>query len=220
MKEFQKRFISYSNHESKQISPFGIKDSLILSIPRGLGWSNKNATNLHDLILNGIAAKIKRGWGTREVKNKLDKVASDLSKDFGLDVYGFDNVIVFDTTEHAIKIFPEVQKEYLQNILREIKDLKSIICQLEQTSKSNEILKQLNEVRKTIAESADTGKPLSVQASVGFDFFGNGIKLTYDTSKLPINKIENIKEQIDNFLKDKITPRKRLKMEDSIKNAT
>jgi len=62
-------------------------------------------------------------------------------------------------------------------------------------------MRQLRDLNKALTEMDFGKRPLSVQATVGFEAFGNGVKLVFDSNGLSTSPLARIRHLLSSFQK-------------------
>lgn len=189
----------------------------IVSIPRThnpmfAGFDQSGRTeeciHLHDSVLSVVARLVHKGFARKAVAEGdfelLRERIQTLSK---LDTYLYRNAILADTLGGSVIPIAERLQEGLKStysgIFDELRCIKTALAELPQTTETNELLRELSQLRKAIRQDRatimgwrdkDEGKTaVTVQASVGFEMFGNGAKVVFHSKGIPTTPLDHVR---------------------------
>lgn len=164
------------------ISITDIADILLLIIP---------VYNRHAYAVDTIAQMIHTGLiGNAISEGRLSELCSRIKETTEIETYLYKNTMLVDL------VYGDLRSESTRHIIAkefydELRSIKDIVVDLPQSRDTNELLRQLALVRKDVSDAVQKQHPLTVQASLGFEAFGNGVKLLFDSqgiSTQPLNK--------------------------------
>lgn len=183
----------------------------IVSIPRTHNHSERGEGYIdpHDSVLSVIAKLVNKGLARKAVaEGNLELLKERIHTLSGLDTYVYRNAILVNTLGRSIIPMAERLEAAAKNIYSELFDelrsIKIALADLPQTGETNKLLRELSQVRKAIRQDRATvmGWPdkieekaaVTVQASIGFEMFGNGAKVVFESNKVPTTPLDRARE--------------------------
>jgi hypothetical protein len=161
-----------------------IGDIAVVAIPDGF---RKERTHVLDvlarLVETGLAAEL------LDVAHGIHSLADRIQDLSFCQTTVAGNTVFIDTSSFSRKVM--TVRELHENVFHELQQLKTTIASLKQTTETQKVLRELALFRK---EHGQYHSPAAfVQASVGFEMLGNGIKLVFDSSGLSTQLIERVR---------------------------
>jgi hypothetical protein len=213
-----KQFRDWSEDTASSIESVGLTPAvsltnldnvMIVSIPRThnpdyadfMGPLTDQA-RAHDVVLGVLAKLVRTGLaGEAAIRGAPDLIAERIRVLSRIETYVHDNAVLVDTLGGSVIPIDEQRKTTLVEIREELSAVKKVISVLPQNREVQGLMRQLRDLNKALT-GIDFGKrPLSVQATVGFEAFGNGVKLVFDSNGLSTNPITRIRHLLSTFQK-------------------
>lgn len=212
-----KQFRHWSERAASSSEPVGLAPTapltrldnvLVVSIPRthnpdfaGFMASGLNEqARAHDVVLGVFAKMVKMGLAQdAAIRGEPDLLAERIRVLSHIATYVYDHAVLVDTLGGSVIPIDEQRKTVFEEVRAELAAVKKGLSALGQGKDVQELMHQLRDLNKLLTE-VDWGKrPLSVQATLGFEAFGNGVKLVFDSNGLSTSPLTRIRNLLSSF---------------------
>lgn len=167
---------------------FSILQVGIVSIPRA-------QLDRHDRALSVVAELIRTGAAKQAIQSgKWDSVGAHIKTRCGIPVHIHGNAVIVDTDGNAME-HSATPSGMIDEVFAELKVLRQQLSSVAQTRETQQLLRELVDLRKGLAEARDKGSA-SIQVTTGFEVLGNGIKLVLDSHAMPSRTLERVQTLI------------------------
>jgi len=212
-----KQFRHWSERAASSSEPIGLAPTapltrldnvIVVSIPRthNPDYADFMASELnkqarpHDVVL-GIFAKLVKTGLARDaaIRGAPDLLSERIRVLSRIETYVHDNAVLVDTLGGSIIPIDEQRKTVFEEVREELAAVKKALSALAQRKEVQELMHQLRDLNKLLTEMEWGKRPLSVQATLGFEAFGNGVKLVFDSNGLPTSRLTRIRHLLSAF---------------------
>jgi hypothetical protein len=154
-----------------------------LCIPKSTDTSN---------VLKIISEYIRSGKPAGRIKKeRLDLLCQDLRLMTGFKAHNHGNAIFLETITLRESAPVASEHEEIYKILNKIHD---DIVSVNRSRETDDLLKNLKALRRDLAKQRPDVGGLKVELSAGFDAFGSGAKVIYESKKLSIEPLEQLRK--------------------------
>ena len=144
----------------------------------------RDPPEMHDRGLLTLARLVRDGVARSFIRRgEPDRLGDRLAALTGLRCYHHRSLVVVDTGQ-VLTPAEELHKSAFEELFAALRELRDALAALPQDRRTNAILRELGRLRKELGNARESGAKVSAQASIGFEAFGNGLKVLIDSGQL------------------------------------
>jgi hypothetical protein len=198
LREWQRAAVTdFGARMKPPVSLVGDQDYAVIAVPRTsnplfvTGRDADRQSKTHDRVLQVLAELIRSGLARDALLGGYTNVLGErlelLSR---TPVYIYKNALLVDALGSSVLSIEEQRDGTFGQLKEELRRIRETVAQVPQDTETNRLLKELKSLLHELHEAYYSKKPISLQASAGFEAFGNGVKVVFDSNNLPPKPIE------------------------------